>query len=78
MKKKPVEDLRSEYGIACPECGQADRVTIDISCSANLTIDGTEPRGDHHWDETSSCFCDDCGHNGTVADFLTSKKEVTL
>jgi len=67
-QSKPV-DLRGAYGLACPNCGWAETLTIDIRCSANLTVDGTEARGDHEWDEASSCFCDECGHNGVIADF---------
>jgi DNA-directed RNA polymerase subunit RPC12/RpoP len=70
--KTPKANLRSEYGMACPKCGWAETLTIDIRCSANLSIHGTEPRGDHEWDETSSCFCDDCGHNGLMAEFCVA------
>lgn len=67
---KTKVDLRSEWGMACPKCGWAETLTITIVCSAVLSIDGTEVHGDHEWEPTSSCFCDACGHNGVVADFL--------
>lgn len=67
--KEVKTDLRSEYGLACPSCGHAHRFTIEITCSADLTIAGTEARGDHYWDDGSACFCDECGLNGTVAEF---------
>jgi hypothetical protein len=70
-------DLRSEYNMACPQCGQADTLSIEIVCTAILSIDGTEPCGDHTWDETSSCVCDACGHHGTAGEFrVTSGKAV--
>jgi hypothetical protein len=62
-------DLRSEYNMACPQCGQADTLSIEIVCTAILSIDGTEPDGEHFWDRTSPCFCPDCDLYGTVADF---------
>ncbi len=62
-------DLRSDYGLACPDCDNAETLTIGITCSATLSIDGTEDRGDHYWDDTSDCFCDECGLNGTVGEF---------
>ena len=38
--------LRDAFDMACPECGQADRLKIEITCIAVLTVDGTEPVGD--------------------------------
>ena len=71
-------DLRSEHDLACPKCGYAETLTIDISCSAILSIDGTEPHGDHYWDNDSSCFCDECGHNGTVGEFRVAEAAVAV
>jgi hypothetical protein len=74
---KPRKDLRSDYDMACPQCGHAERLSIEIVCSAILSIDGTEPNGDHYWDEASSCGCDVCGRHGTVAEFrITSNRTV--
>jgi hypothetical protein len=72
-KSKSPDDLRSEHNMACPECGFAETLTVEISCSAILSIDGTEARGDHYWDDTSACFCDECGHNGIVGDFRVAE-----
>lgn len=66
---KPCHDFGNEFGLACPRCGHADTLVIVITCSATLTIDGTEAHGDHDWDETSPCRCDACDHLGTVGDF---------
>lgn len=62
-------DLRSEYDMACPQCEQAEALSIEIVCTATLSIDGTEDNGDHYWDDASPCSCDACGHSGTVAEF---------
>lgn len=75
QQRKPFCDLRSEYGMACPECGQADKLTIEISCTATLSINGTEDNGVHYWDETSSCSCDACNHRGSVAEFRVPSKK---
>lgn len=75
--KKSHYDLRSDYGIACPRCGQAETLSIEITCTATLTINGTETNGDHYWDEASSCSCDDCDHHGTAGEFrITPDKAV--
>ncbi|MEQ1615992.1 MAG: hypothetical protein ABL904_24805 [Hyphomicrobiaceae bacterium] len=72
---KPRCDLRSEYDMACPKCGQADKLTVEITCTATLTINGTKDNGDHYWDETSSCSCDACDHHGVVSDFRSGSKK---
>jgi len=74
---KPRCDLRSEYDMACPKCGQADTLSVEITCTATLSIDGTEVNGDHYWDDTSSCYCDACDHHATVGEFrITADDEV--
>jgi|LNFM01.1.fsa_nt_gb hypothetical protein len=72
---KPKHDLRSAWGKACPKCGWAEALTVTITCSALLSIDGTEAHGDHEWEHSSDCCCDKCGHNGVVSDFLVSESE---
>lgn len=74
----PRSDLRSAYQMACPKCGQADTLSVEITCTATLTIDGTETLGDHYWDETSSCRCDDCGHHDCVGDFRVAPDKAVL
>ena len=76
-ESKPRCDLRSEYDMACPHCGHADTLSIEIACTATLSIDGSEAHGDHYWDEASSCSCDACDYRATVAEFrITSGKAV--
>lgn len=72
---KPRCDLRSEYDMACPKCRQADTLSVEITCTATLTIDGSEPFGDHYWDDTSACSCDACDHHGTVGEFRARTKK---
>ena len=74
---KPHCDLRSAYDMACPQCGQADKLSVEITCTATLSIDGTEANPDHYWDEASSCSCDVCNYHGSVGEFsITSGKAV--
>ncbi len=30
---KPRKDLRSEYHLACPQCGQSEKLSIEITCT---------------------------------------------
>jgi hypothetical protein len=71
------EDLRSNYDMACPRCGQAETLSVEIVCTATLSIIGTETEGDHYWDEASSCSCDACDYHGTAGEFrITATKAV--
>lgn len=65
-------DLRDVFDLACPACGQAEHLLINITTLARVTADGTEPEGDHEWDDASYCRCPECGRGGTVADFSHS------
>ena len=69
-----MDDLRDTYQMACPKCGQDDELIVEITCQAVLTAEGTEPFGDHEWDDDSFCRCRACKHIGTVAEF-TAKAE---
>ena len=62
-------DLRDVFELGCPACGQANELVIMITTLSRVTPEGSEPEGDHEWDETSYCRCPECGHDGTVADF---------
>ena len=64
-----THDLRDAFELGCPACGQANELVIAITTLARIAPDGSDPEGDHEWDETSYCRCPDCGHHGTVADF---------
>lgn len=59
-------------GVCCPKCGQEDRFRIAAVISCVVTDDGSEPVGDHEWDDESATRCPECGFDGTLKDF--SKK----
>ena len=68
-------NLKDTFGLGCPACGQADELCIMITTLARVTADGSEPEGDHEWEDTSYCDCPECGHAGVVADFDQSISE---
>ena len=63
------ETVQSLYGLCCPACGGDDFLQIRIETWADLTEDGTEPFGDHHWDGYSDCRCVNCGYQSAVERF---------
>lgn len=63
------ETLRTIFNMACPKCGNDTSLNVVISCWAELRPDGTDPVGDHEWNEESPCDCSACHHAGIVADF---------
>lgn len=64
-----METLLDIFGLACPRCGNDEALHIAITCLATVTADGSEPFGDHEWDDVSVCVCPACQHVATVADF---------
>jgi len=57
-------------GIACPQCGQADRFKIEAKVLMNVSDDGSEDCGlGHHWDAQSFCQCVKCGHSAELSTF---------
>ena len=62
-------DLRDVFKLGCPACGQANELVIMIATLSRVTPEGSEPEGDHEWDQASYCRCPECGHDGNVADF---------
>jgi hypothetical protein len=62
-------DLRSEYGLACPKCGQAQLLKIAISSNASVTAQGVDSGVHLFWDDDNRCRCPVCEFIGTVADF---------
>lgn len=61
--------LRDIHALACPACGQAYVLDIQITDMARVTADRIETFGDPDWDNDSFCSCPDCGHRGDVSDF---------
>ncbi len=63
------EDLSDLFELGCPACGQADHLQILITTLARITTEGSDPEGEHEWDDGSYCRCPECGRDGIVADF---------
>jgi DNA-directed RNA polymerase subunit RPC12/RpoP len=73
-----AETLREAFDLACPNCGQANVLDVQITCMAHLTADGTDPHGDHEWDDRAACRCTRCGHRGTIGTFRTDKARAEM
>ena len=56
-------------GIQCPQCGQEHRFHISAIITCDVTDDGSEPVGDHYWDDDSSTSCPECEFQGTLKQF---------
>ena len=68
-------DLRDAFELGCPAFGQAEHLQIVITALARLTPEGSDPEGDHEWDDGSYCRCPECDHDGIVADFRQSASD---
>ena len=55
--------------ICCPKCGQEDRFKIVALITCDVTDDGSEPVGDHEWDDHSATRCAECGFDGELKEF---------
>lgn len=64
-----MDNVRTLFEMACPSCGSDTHLMVVITAWAALSTDGTEPDGDHDWDDTSACRCDSCEYTGKVGDF---------
>jgi hypothetical protein len=56
-------------GLRCPRCGQEDQLLITAMITCVVTDDGSEPVGDHYWDDDSVTRCPGCGYQGTLEAF---------
>lgn len=72
-----AESVLFEWGLACPRCGCDDAIFIDMSTWASLSVDGTDPVGDHYWDEKSLCRCAHCDTRGAVIHFQVDPAQKT-
>lgn len=60
-------------GFECPACGSYGPFYIRATVTGETLVsdDGTEGvMGDVEWDDNSACRCADCGHPGTVREFM--------
>lgn len=55
--------------VRCPKCGQEDRFHITALITCIVTDDGSEPMGDHNWDDESLTHCVECSFDGKLSDF---------
>ena len=67
--------VQTLYGLCCPACGSDAFLQIWIETWADLSEDGTEPFGDHDWDNYSACRCANCGHHSAVERFRAKDGE---
>ena len=66
-----MSNLRDSFNLACRKCGQDEHFDIIITTLARLSADGSDPQGEHEWNDESYCQCPHCRTDGTVADFTT-------
>ncbi len=70
-------------GMACPLCGQEDKLLILAKMWVAMTDDGTDPfddalngAGDVEYEDDSRCVCPVCDHSGIVREFREEKGEL--
>jgi hypothetical protein len=56
-------------GIQCPQCGQEDRFKITAMVTYLVTDEGSDPGGDHEWDDNSFTLCCECQCQGPLKVF---------
>lgn len=56
-------------GMACPQCGYADKFLVGCAVMAEVTDEGTEAVADFDYSDESYCECSNCGHKDTIAGF---------
>lgn len=67
-----TDTVRTLFAMACPTCASDAHLMIVITAWAKLSADGTDPSGEHDWDDASDCTCNACDHAGTVQNFRIS------
>lgn len=60
--------VKDDWSMICPECKADDSLSVAALIWCDLSTDGTEPNGDHEWDDDAACRCNACNWSGTVAD----------
>ena len=53
-------------GVKCPNCGNDDRFFINAVITCFVTDEGSEPNGDHFWDDDSFTVCPECEYQGEL------------
>ena len=52
--------------VRCPKCDQEDHFQITALITCLVTDNGSEPVGDHNWDDGSPTHCIECGFDGKL------------
>ena len=68
-----MSTVRDEYNLVCSGCGSDEHLAVELTTMAKLTLDGTDPFGDHEWDHNSYMRCANCGNDGTVCSFYVDE-----
>lgn len=61
-------------GMRCPKCRSLGPFDILSKVWARVHDDGIEDYEGCEWDGPSKCFCLECHHDATVADFTVKPK----
>jgi hypothetical protein len=64
-----MSTVRQTFQLACPKCGSDEHLCVAIETWANLSADGTDPVGDHDWNQYSGCRCTSCEFAGAIENF---------
>ncbi len=66
--------VREAWRLACPNCGSDESLQVQITVMADLSDEGTDPCGDHQWDDESFMRCRACSHAGIVKSFRVGEE----
>ncbi len=61
--------VRTLFQLACPKCSSDEHLRVAIETWAELSVEGTDPVGDHDWNQDSGCRCMSCDFYGAVENF---------
>lgn len=67
--------VKAIWHMQCPSCGSDEKISVEVTVYASLSVDGTEIEGgDHEWTGESGAACK-CGRLGLVAQFRDAHYE---
>ena len=72
-----MSSVRDTFGLACPACQSDERLQVQVTTTADLSTDGSEPTSDHGWHDGSFICCRACNHTGTVKAFTAACERVS-
>jgi hypothetical protein len=61
-------------GMQCPKCDSLEPFRIRAECTALVYGRWVEHNADMEWNDESACWCENCGHEGTVKSFSRKGK----